>query len=315
MMKHKSFSFHQAFKLSLRRFLTMFERTKNQACPESLCYNERKGLNMSVKAFCARGWRVKTGAPTRSILLILVLAGVFLTTLTGPTGADTLFLKDGRVIEGIIKGDDEKVVRLRFEFGHIEFPKDQIERIVRSPVPERNELEQKWDRQRSAVPVLSPGEDTPTGRKTVKASRQKVEHISVNAVLNKKVPVRLLFDTGASYVVLSSKIGRRLGVLREGEKEIIQLQIGDGRKISAHYFALSSINVEGVEAKDVGAAVLLEDEEMISTFDGVLGMSFLNRFNFKVDQQSKKLMFEELGQGGTPVLTGQPSPPTGAPAR
>jgi clan AA aspartic protease (TIGR02281 family) len=243
---------------------------------------------------------LKTGAPIRLLFTIIGLSAVFLLAPAVSARADTLYLKDGRKVEGVIRGEDQGTVKLGFEFGDIEFNKEQIERIERSTSLERNEIRLKWSRQKPEAAGSVPVEGTEGGRRALRAgSRQKVEHISVNALLNGKVPVKLLLDTGATYVVLSSRIGRRLGVLQDGDREIIQLQIGDGRKISAHYFNLKSISIEGTEAKDVGAAVLLEDEEMIPTFDGVLGMSFLNRFNFKVDQQMKRLIFEEVGQAAT----------------
>jgi clan AA aspartic protease (TIGR02281 family) len=106
--------------------------------------------------------------------------------------------------------------------------------------------------------------------------------------------VQLLLDTGASVIVLSYNIGKRLGIDSYAGGNIVQLQMGDGRIINAKYILLESVNVQGVEADNVGAAVLLEDTPDMAFKDGVLGMSFLNRFNFKIDQSKKQLILEKL---------------------
>ena len=54
------------------------------------------------------------------------------------------------------------------------------------------------------------------------------------------------------------------------------------------------LEVQGVVAKKVEAAVLLDDTGGLGFGDGLLGMSFLKKFNFKVDQREKKLTLEKL---------------------
>lgn len=121
---------------------------------------------------------------------------------------------------------------------------------------------------------------------------QKVEHLKVVAILNKTIPVQLLVDTGASYIVLSKKIGKKLETDNHDKNEIITLHLGDGRKIFARYISLDSVSVQGVEAINVGAAVLLDDRIDGISLDGMLGMSFLNRFNFTVDRNKNQIFFE-----------------------
>ncbi len=228
--------------------------------------------------------------------LILALSILFLLQVR-PAGADTVYLKDGRVVEGIVSSEEGPTVRLDFEFGSIDFPKGEIDRIRRSDRREREILKGRLEKNRSAAEAVRERESTVKEQKPrTRDGRERVQHIAVSATLNRKVPVKLLLDTGASYVIVSNRIGRQLGVDLTGDRDTIQLQIGDGRRIAARYVTLRSVNVEGVEATDVGGAVLLDDQDKILSFDGVLGMSFLSRFNFKVDHQSKKLMFEEVSQ-------------------
>jgi len=54
------------------------------------------------------------------------------------------------------------------------------------------------------------------------------------------------------------------------------------------------MEVQGVVARKVDCAVLLDDTGDLGFGDGLLGMSFLKRFNFTVDQKQKKLTLEKL---------------------
>ena len=208
--------------------------------------------------------------------------------------ADVLYFKDGRVVEGLIRSENENVIKLDFEFGSIEFNKDQIERTYKSTPDETYVIRQKWESRKSEIEKSGQEERPGKGQRLKKGEDpQKVEHILVNAILNKKVPARLLLDTGASYIILSKAIGKKLGI-DINNKETIQLQLGDGRRTSAKYLSLDSVDIQGAEATDVGTAVLMDDSLDIISLDGVLGMSFLNRFNFKVDHSKKQLIFEKL---------------------
>jgi len=92
---------------------------------------------------------------------------------------------------------------------------------------------------------------------------------------------------------LSNNIAKKLGI-DNNKQETVRLKLADGRQIDAKYVVLESIGVQDVEAKNIGAAVLLEDVGDAEFKDGVLGMSFLSKFNFKVDQKNKKLILERL---------------------
>jgi len=73
------------------------------------------------------------------------------------------------------------------------------------------------------------------------------------------------------------------------------MQTADGRIIDAKFIILDSVSVEGLEVKNVEAVVLLEESTM-NVGDGLLGMSFLNRFNFQIDTVNKKLILEKRKQ-------------------
>jgi clan AA aspartic protease (TIGR02281 family) len=207
--------------------------------------------------------------------------------------ADTVYLKNGRVVEGIIRAEDDKGVKIEFEYGTIEFRKDDVERIKRSTPDQSSLMRAKWDK-RKAEEAKGGAEEKPAEAEVKPQGPRKIEHLVVTAMLNKNIPVRLLLDTGASFIILTRQVGQKLGVDDRYIDRMVQLQLGDGRKVQAAYVSLKNVKVQEAEASDVAAAVLLEESEMPGNLDGMLGMSFLNRFNFKVDHQKRKLILEKF---------------------
>lgn len=214
--------------------------------------------------------------------------------------ADVLVLKNGRSIEGIIREENNASVRLDIGFGTIGFRRDEIESIEKSDKEGLSQLRQKWgeERRRKEEENLRQKLEAEAKKANEAQQEQRVElkdesgHIFVDAVLNGKVKAHLLMDTGATFMVLSKPVGKKLGISADKIKDSVELELGDGRKIKADFVMLESVSVQGAQAKDVEAAVLLDDDRS-SFAEGVLGMSFLNRFNFKVDQSRKQLILEK----------------------
>ena len=112
--------------------------------------------------------------------------------------------------------------------------------------------------------------------------------------MNNKVQAALVLDTGASVILLRKEVALKLGINLENVKPDSNIIVADGRKVNAKYITLDSVKVENVEAVKVDAAIILDEIGDIGFQDGLLGMSFLQRFNFKVDQRDKRLILERL---------------------
>jgi predicted aspartyl protease len=74
----------------------------------------------------------------------------------------------------------------------------------------------------------------------------------------------------------------------------VELIMADGRKTEAKMVILESVSVQDSEIKNIEAAVLPEKDSAAVPEDGLLGMSFLKKFNFKIDQKNDKLILEKL---------------------
>ncbi len=210
---------------------------------------------------------------------ILIVSIVSILTIFSriESSADTIYFKNGRSLEGRIKSETGNKVIIEASFGDMECSRDQILKIGPGQKDENSQaIERKYERYGpSEIPI-----SVSKGSKSA----------SVEAVLNGAVKADLDIDTGASVVVLSRKIGDALGAaLEDNKKDIITLHLAGGKNVDAKVIMLEKVKVGDAEAKDVMAAVLLEDNADKNVKDGLLGMSFLNRFNVKIDLKEKKM--------------------------
>ena len=120
-------------------------------------------------------------------------------------------------------------------------------------------------------------------------SQEKVDaervgsHWVVVALLDGRIKARLLVDTGASMVVISRAIADRLGAeaVKRGTAETT---VADGRKITVDVLELPSVEVGKNRADRVVTGVI--PEALPDRIDGLLGMTFLDRFGFESDPKS-----------------------------
>ncbi|MFA5725806.1 MAG: retropepsin-like aspartic protease [Candidatus Omnitrophota bacterium] len=226
-----------------------------------------------------------------------VLSGLFLVlVLVSLAYADKVYLKNGRSIEGIVKSDNGEVVELEVGVSSsVTFRKSEIEKIVKSPETDSSLLRQKWVKRRfefnkKIAKLQSEKEKEPS---VISFSRD-LQGMTVNVTLNNKVSTSMVLDTGASLVIISKNIAEKLGMDLFGAQPDLKVQVADGRQIDAKRVIIQTMRVQEATANTVEAAVLLGDTGDLGFGDGLLGMSFLKRFNFKVDQKEKKLTLEKL---------------------
>lgn len=109
----------------------------------------------------------------------------------------------------------------------------------------------------------------------------------VEAVLNRRYRTRLLLDTGATNVQISKALARRMGVNSHRGREV-NCTLADGSVTRARLINLAEVKLGGVKVRDVETLVLEADSE--SDHEGLLGMSFLNHFNFRIDTDRNLLL-------------------------
>jgi clan AA aspartic protease (TIGR02281 family) len=116
-------------------------------------------------------------------------------------------------------------------------------------------------------------------------------HVVVSSLINGKARVRLIVDTGASTVMLTRKAADLAGIRPAAGGAQVSVKVADGRVVQADAVVLDSLAIGGKIAQGVEAAILPDFEEGI---DGLLGMSFLKRFDVRVDSGAGKLILRDL---------------------
>lgn len=128
-----------------------------------------------------------------------------------------------------------------------------------------------------------------TGKHNVKLTRRG-NSFTTNVLLNRKVRADLIVDTGASDTVISGSLAKRLGIsVNKGQN--VLCQVADGRAVNGKQINIKEIRVGGARVYNVQAVVL--DSGEIGDSPGLLGMSFLNNFVFKVDAEKELLVLQK----------------------
>jgi clan AA aspartic protease (TIGR02281 family) len=108
----------------------------------------------------------------------------------------------------------------------------------------------------------------------------------VRAHLNNKVSGNFIVDTGATMVLLHRGLAEKLGLDLTGEE--IKATLADGTTQRMPSVNLQSVSVNGMTAFNVFGAV--SDVPPGKGVDGLLGMSFLSQFEFRLDTQNGRLV-------------------------
>lgn len=224
---------------------------------------------------------------------LMILAGLFILATTAC--ADTLYLKNGHKIEGLVKEGENDYVELEVCSGSVKFRKHEIEKINKSTQEEIDAIRKKWEKQKidNQNMVLKRQLEEENAPKKVQFV-QEGQAILVTVTLNNKIDALLILDTGAAIVTLRKNIAEKLKINLKNVVPDMIMTLADGRKVNGKRIMLDSLKVEKTEAREVEAAIILDEVGELGSADGLLGMSFLKKYNFKIDQKNKKLILEKF---------------------
>jgi clan AA aspartic protease (TIGR02281 family) len=124
------------------------------------------------------------------------------------------------------------------------------------------------------------------GKHTVKLEREG-NSLFANVRLNRRHKARLLLDTGASSLQISPRLARQLG-LDLSKADLVSCTLANGTTTVARSVVLKEVTLGKAGVKKVSALVL----DAGAGADGLLGMSFLNHFNFRIDTTRDLLVLE-----------------------
>ena len=99
--------------------------------------------------------------------------------------------------------------------------------------------------------------------------------------------VTLLLDTGATSCVVSVHLAEELGLRQRSDGLSVTVQTASGT-LKAPLVFLSSLAIGDFEEKGIEALVL--DLPGQADAEGILGLSFLNRFRYTIDSEANELI-------------------------
>lgn len=110
----------------------------------------------------------------------------------------------------------------------------------------------------------------------------------VDTTLNRKIKTKLILDTGCSDTQISKEIADRLGI-NTTESKTVLCQLANGGCVGGKEVNIKEIRVGRVKIYNVKAVVL---DGNAGGYGGLLGMSFLNNFIFRVDSEKSELILQ-----------------------
>lgn len=156
------------------------------------------------------------------------------------------------------------------------------ERTAR-PVAKMKDLAERW------FPGMGP-EARPPGKRHVVPYTQTRSSLMVQATINDRLTLPLIVDTGATYTTVSQTTAKRLGIKLEGILPHIQLSTANGIT-SAYLVRLPSIGLGKARVENITALVPARDNLGIG---GLLGLNFLNEFDWSHDTFQRRLILKEF---------------------
>lgn len=205
--------------------------------------------------------------------------------------ADTVIDRSGREWTGIVTVDNDRWVRVDLGFDTVSLARADVRSVARSGPAERARLERRNAERRAHSERLLKKRDG--GPRKVRALIEE-GHVFAPLQINGK-PLTLLVDSGATLVVLTRTGARKLGIDPSKLTGRVEMRGTGNRKFEAAYTRLDRVVWDGVELRDVEAAVLLEEERTAPICkDGLLGQAFLSRYDYKVSPRSGTVELERI---------------------
>jgi len=136
---------------------------------------------------------------------------IFLFGFTSILYADTLYLKNGRTMEGLIKSEDGDNLVVEVCSGSINLKRNEVEKIEKSTPDEVQAIKLKWDKQKqdSFKRLITQQMEEEASPKKIEFSAD-ASNITLAVKLNNKVEAKLVLDTGASTVTLKMDVAKKI---------------------------------------------------------------------------------------------------------
>jgi hypothetical protein len=118
-------------------------------------------------------------------------------------------------------------------------------------------------------------------------------HMVVQATINGEGPFRLVFDTGAPLMLVTSRAAKESGIIGKGARAPgLGLFNMMGEPKSIKKFELGGLVAEDVPAVVMDHPTVKAMEELFGRLDGIVGFPFFAKYRMTIDYQAKTLAFQ-----------------------
>jgi clan AA aspartic protease (TIGR02281 family) len=113
--------------------------------------------------------------------------------------------------------------------------------------------------------------------------------LTVKASVNGSDPLTFIVDTGSTFVTIKEATAQRLGIEIDPDRKVT-IKTAKGRKTS-RIVTIERIEIQGIEAEAVAGSI--DDVDYGAGVEGLLGQSFLEKINARIDVAKKVMLVEQ----------------------
>jgi Aspartyl protease/PDZ domain len=115
------------------------------------------------------------------------------------------------------------------------------------------------------------------------------KHIVIPIKVNGKGPYRVVFDTGAPFNLLGSKIGREAGLIDKNAQIPLLGMLAMGGPATIKSLEVGDLKTENVPAIVMDHPTIQAMSELFGPIDGIVGFPFFSRYRVLIDYRTRTL--------------------------
>ncbi len=147
-----------------------------------------------------------------------------------------------------------------------------------------------------AAPALAdePKKDPATTKEPAKTSFEllKSGHMAVQVKVNGKGPFRLVFDTGAPMMLVTTRLAREAGIIKKDARAPgLGLFNMMGAPVPIKEFEMGGLKADNVTTMVMDHPTVSAMESFFGRIDGIVGFPFFARYRMTIDYQAKEMTF------------------------
>ena len=140
-----------------------------------------------------------------------------------------------------------------------------------------------------AAPVRA--DDSPAKPIRVPFELLQTKHIVVNVKVNGKGPYRMIFDTGAPFILINNKLAKEAEVFSKDFKKPFFSLFGNMGQVKLKSLAMGDCEAKNLSAMVMDHPTVSAISEALGPIEGLVGLSFFGRFRMTIDYQAKEMTF------------------------